>query len=53
MSDGPFKNAFDTDTTDIIRREITTYSTVNGMLIKEIVVRYYQDSQTYIPLVMQ
>lgn len=44
MSEGPFKGAFETDTTGVVRREITTYRYVNGMLIKETATRtYYKD----------
>ena len=57
MTDGPFKNAFEGDTEDVVRREIVTYRMRNGMMIKESAVRdYYKsgdyhDSQSSTPLV--
>jgi hypothetical protein len=57
MNDGPFKNAFEGDTEDVIRREIVTYRMRNGMMVKESAVRdYYKsgdyhDSQSSTPLV--
>ena len=54
--DGPFKNAFDADTSGVVRREIVTYRMRNGMMIKETAVRdYYKDgdyhdSQNAMPL---
>jgi hypothetical protein len=56
MTEGPFQNAFDADTTGVIRREIITYRLSKGMMIKETAVRdYYKngdyhDSQTTLPL---
>jgi hypothetical protein len=57
MTDGPFKSAFNADTTDVVRREIVTYRVRNGMMIKETAVRDYynngdyHDSQNTLPLV--
>lgn len=57
MTDGPFKNAFEADITDVVRREITTYRVKDGMMIKETAVRDYynngdyHDSQNTLPLV--
>jgi hypothetical protein len=57
MADGPFKNAFDADTTGVVRREIVTYRVKNGMMVKETAVRDYyasddyHDSQNTMPLV--
>jgi hypothetical protein len=58
MTDGPFKFAFNADTTGVIRREIITYRMRDdGRIFKEEAVRdYYQsgdyhDSQTAVPLV--
>lgn len=57
MTDGPFKSAFNADTTDVVRREITTYRVRNGMMVKETAVRDYysngdyHDSQNTLPLV--
>ena len=47
MTDGPFKNAFNADTTDVVRREIVTYRMRNGMMIKESAVRDYYKSGDY------
>ena len=47
MTDGPFKNAFDGDTEDVVRREIVTYRMRNGMMIKESAVRDYYKSGDY------
>lgn len=44
MTDGPFKSAFETDTTGVVRREIVTYRAKDGLMIKETAVRnYYKD----------
>jgi hypothetical protein len=57
MTDGPFKSAFEANTTDVVRREITTYRVRNGMMIKETAVRDYysngdyHDSHNTLPLV--
>lgn len=57
MTEGPFKSAFDADTTGVMRREITTYRMKDGVLLKEVAVRdYYKsgdyhDTQTSMPLV--
>jgi len=59
MTDGPFKNAFDADTTGVVRREIVTYRMRDGTMVKEQACRdYYQsgdyhDSQTTAPLVVR
>jgi hypothetical protein len=56
MTEGPFKNAFDSDIIGVIRREITTYRLVKDVMIKETAVRdYYKngdyhDSQTTLPM---
>ena len=47
MSEGPFKNAFDADTTGVVRREITTYRLRDGIMIKETAVRDYYESGDY------
>ena len=57
MADGPFKAAFDADTTGVIRREIVTYRMKNGIMVKEVAYRDYyvsgdyHDSQAATPLV--
>jgi hypothetical protein len=57
MTEGPFKAAFDGDTTGVVRREIVTYRLRNGVMIKEEASRdYYQsgdyhDTQNTTPLV--
>ena len=57
MADGPFKAAFDADTTGVIRREIVTYRIKNGIMVKEVAYRDYytsgdyHDSQAATPLV--
>jgi hypothetical protein len=44
MTEGPFKDAFDRDNADVIRKELITYRVRNGMMIKEIKTReYYTD----------
>jgi hypothetical protein len=59
MTEGPFKNAFEADTTGVIRREIITYRIKNGIMVKEEACRdYYKsgdyhDSQNSKPLVEQ
>lgn len=48
MSDeGPFKSAFDADTTDVIRREIVTYRVKDGTMVKEVAFRDYYKSGDY------
>ena len=47
MADGPFNNAFNADTMDVVRREIVTYRMRNGMMIKESAVRDYYKSGDY------
>jgi hypothetical protein len=47
MTAGPFKNAFDADTADVIRREIITYRLSKGMMIKETAVRDYYKNGDY------
>lgn len=57
MTEGPFKNAFDSDVKGVIRREIVTYRIRDGIMIKEEATRdYYKsgdyhDSQSTAPLV--
>jgi len=57
MTEGPFKSAFDADTTGVVRREIVTYRMKNGTMVKETAVRDYyvsgdyHDSQNTMPLV--
>jgi hypothetical protein len=48
MSDeGPFKAAFDSDTDDVIRREIITYRMLDGIMVKEEASRDYYMSGDY------
>ena len=47
MTDGPFKNAFDADINGVVRREITTYRLINGIMTKETAVRDYYKSGDY------
>jgi hypothetical protein len=47
MTEGPFKNAFDADTTGVVRREITTYRSLNGVMLVETAVRDYYKSGDY------
>jgi len=47
MTDGPFKNAFDGDTTGVVRREITTYRLRDGIMVKETATRDYYKSGDY------
>ena len=57
MSEGPFKAAFDADSSDVVRREIVTYRMKNGTIVKETAYRdYYKngdyhDTQSSTPLV--
>lgn len=56
MNDGPFQQAFDTDTRGVVRREIVTYRYKDGVMIKETATRTYtgndyNDSRSTIPLV--
>ena len=57
MNDGPFKNAFDADTSGVVRREITSYRVKDGLMYKESAVREYykngdyHDSQSSVALV--
>jgi hypothetical protein len=57
MIEGPFKAAFDSDITGVVRREIVTYRMKNGIMVKETAYRdYYKngdyhDSQSSTPLV--
>jgi hypothetical protein len=56
MSEGPFKSAFEADTTGVLRREIVTYRIIKDVMIRETTVRdYYKngdyhDSQTTLPM---
>ena len=44
MTDGPLKQAFDLlDSDGVLSRELTTYRKRNGMLVKEVVTRTYND----------
>lgn len=56
--DGPFKSAFETDATGVVKQELTTYRVKNGMFQKETVTRDfttadvdYIDSTSVQPLV--
>ena len=57
MTDGPFKNAFDADTSGVVRREITSFRIKDGTMYKESAVREYykngdyHDSQSTVALV--
>ena len=55
MSDGPFTSEFDIDLEGVVRRELTTYRYVDGMIRMETVTRVYtgddyNDSSKSIPL---
>ncbi len=39
--DGPFKAAFDSHTTGVVRREIITYRYIDGIMVKETATRSY------------
>ena len=39
--DGPFKSAFESDTTGVVKQELITYRKRNGMLVKEVVTRQF------------
>ena len=44
MTEGPFQGAFESDTKGVVRREITTYRYINGVMVKETATRtYYKD----------
>ena len=44
MTEGPFKSAFESDTSGLVRREIISYRFKNGIMVKETAVReYYRD----------
>jgi len=47
MSEGPYKAAFDADTSGVIRREIITYRMRNGIMVKEEASRDYYKSGDY------
>ena len=47
MTDGPFTSAFESDTTGVVRREITTYRHRGGLLVKETATRTYQKDGDY------
>lgn len=56
--DGPFKSAFERDTTGVIKQELVTYVKKDGMLVKEVTTRQFSkdgkdwhDSTTSHPLV--
>ena len=47
MTDGPLKRAFDLlDTDGVISRELITYRVRDGMVIKEVVNRKYNENNT-------
>lgn len=56
MIEGPFKDAFESDTDGVVRRELITYRVINNIVVKEQATRVYfrdgdyQDSVTVIPL---
>ncbi len=47
MTEGPFQGAFEADTTGVVRREITTYRYINGVLVKETATRTYYNDGDY------
>ena len=47
MTEGPFKTAFDADTTGVVRREITTYRLIGNYMVKETAVRDYYKNGDY------
>ena len=47
MTEGPFKNAFESDVDGVIRREIVTYRMKNGIMTKESATRDYYNSGDY------
>ena len=44
MTEGPFKSAFDADSKDVVRREITTYRMRDGSMVMETATRDYYKS---------
>ena len=59
MTEGPFKNVFDSDINGVIRREIITYRIRDSIMVKEEAFRdYYKsgdyhDSSSTMPLVLR
>jgi|TARA_B110000977_G_scaffold3549_1_gene4914 hypothetical protein len=47
MTEGPFKSAFDADSKDVVRREITTYRMRDGNMVMETATRDYYTSGDY------
>jgi hypothetical protein len=47
MTEGPFKSAFDADSKDVVRREITTYRMRDGSMVMETATRDYYKSGDY------
>ena len=39
--DGPFKSAFENDTTGVVKQELITYKVQNGMFVKEVSTRHF------------
>lgn len=39
--DGPFKSAFERETTGVVKQELITYVKKNGMLVKEVTTRQF------------
>jgi len=47
MTEGPFQGAFEADTKGVVRREITTYRYINGVMVKETATRTYYKGGDY------
>ena len=47
QNDGPFTQAFESDLSGVVRREITTYRYRSDVLVKETATRTYQKSGDY------
>ena len=47
MTEGPFKGVFESDTTGVVRREITTYRYIDGKMVKETATRTYYNDGDY------
>lgn len=47
MNDGPFKDAFESDDSGVIRRELITYRMKDGVIRKEIATREYFGTYDY------
>ena len=52
MTEGPFKNTFDADTTGVVRREIVTYRIKDGMMVKESATRDYYENDNIAVLIV-